>query len=448
MYSSYLIEQFYRFFQGALLFQFVFFGIIFFLTRRKDVLWYSLYLFAAIVYFFLNATGTFFNIDENLVFASAWYNWLNIPVLIVENLFYLLFIRHFFKDIVKNQQVKRVLQLTLQSIPVIFLVYIVLKLLAVNTQVIFYSVNLLSVLPAILIIKTVLRNRLPYARLVANGLLCTVAGTILTVAMIYMGNNGASFLIAASYPLLFIRLGLLGDMFFYQFALLKKWRTQEKELAIQHINTVLEIEKMKTRISAELHDDIGSTLSGISMYSHLAGQQALSGNPDATSATIGKIREASGEMLSRLKDLVWALRPGQGTLDALTGRIQDYAVFMAGSRQMQATVEIPEKGSARKISTEWRHQVFMIAKEIINNAVKYSGGRRLGIAIKIQDNDFILQIEDDGCGFDPGKVKKGNGLENMQKRAADIGGKLQLLSAPGRGTEWQLTSRITLQGID
>lgn len=443
MQGSYLIEQFYRLFQGALIFQSVFFGIIFLMTRRKDVLWYALYLLAALIYFFLNATGTFFNIDENIVFESAWYNWLNIPVLILENLFYLLFIRHFFKDIVKSTQVKRVLQFTLQSVPVIFLVYIVLKLLSVNTQIIFYCVNVLSVLPALLIISTVIRNRLPYARLVANGLVCTVAGTLLTVAMIYMGNNGAGFLLAASYPLLFIRLGLLGDMFFYQFALLKKWQAQEKALAVQQINNVLEIEKMKNRISAELHDDIGSTLSGISMYSHLAGQQALAGNTVATSATIGKIREASGEMLSRLKDLVWAFRPGQDTLDALTGRIEDYAVFMAGSRQMQAVITIPEKGTAMKISTEWRHQVFMIAKEIINNAVKYSGGKQLSIAIRLQGNDFTLYIEDDGCGFDPSEVKKGNGLVNIQKRAEGIDASLMIIPKSGKGTAWRLGSKIT-----
>ena len=136
---SYAIEQFYRLFQGALVFQGIFFGIIFFLTKRNDIMWYVLYLLAAAAYFFINASGTFFNIDENLVFESAWYNWINIPLIIAENLFYLLFIRHFFKDIISNPQVGKVLQITLQSIPLLITVFLLLKIVNANTQLILYS---------------------------------------------------------------------------------------------------------------------------------------------------------------------------------------------------------------------------------------------------------------------------------------------------------------------
>jgi signal transduction histidine kinase len=440
---NYTIEQFYRFFQGALVFQGIFFGIIFFITRRKDVLWYALYLSMAAVYFFINASGTFFNINENTVFESAWYNWVNIPVIILENLFYLHFIKSFFSDLVTSLRIKKILRLTLNAVPFLLIVFLLQKALHSNTQVIFYTVNLLSIVPAIFIIVTVLRNKLPYASLVANGLLCMTCGTLLTVIMIYLGNNGSSFLLAASYPLLFIRLGLLGDMFFYQLALLKKWQFQEKELAVQQLEKQLAVEKVRSEISKELHDDIGSTLSGIHMYSHMARHQAETGNEDSAKTAISKIQEASGEMITRLKDMVWAIQPGHDTLDVLLERIKEYAGFMAGSKQMEAVADLPATNNALKISTEWRHQVFMIAKEIINNAVKYSGGSRLGITAVVKNNDFVFQIDDNGCGFNETEVKKGNGLENMQKRADEIGAQLKLITMPGGGTTWQMQTKIT-----
>src|SRR5690606_35573841 len=151
---------FYLFFQGALFFQAAFFALIYYATRRKDVFWFSLYLFAAAAYFFINATGTFFRLDENQVFESAWYNWINIPVIIVENLFYLLFIKAFFVDIV-SRKLRMVFQIAFFSIPILFIIFLFLRLSHTGTQSIFYTVKLLSVIPALLIVITVLKDKLP-----------------------------------------------------------------------------------------------------------------------------------------------------------------------------------------------------------------------------------------------------------------------------------------------
>ena len=90
------IEIFYLLFQGALVFQVLFFGVLYFITGKKDILYYSLFLFFAAVYFFVNAPYTFFGIPEETIWASAWYDHVNTPLIIVENLFYLLFLKAFF----------------------------------------------------------------------------------------------------------------------------------------------------------------------------------------------------------------------------------------------------------------------------------------------------------------------------------------------------------------
>ncbi|MBL7722429.1 MAG: hypothetical protein JNK98_10605, partial [Chitinophagaceae bacterium] len=369
---NYSIEQFYRLFQGALVFQGIFFGGIYFMTHRKDVLFYSLYLLSAAAYFFINATGTFFNIDENHFFESRLYYWLNIPLIIAQNFFYLLFIHYFFKDIITSVQVKKILKLTLLFAPLLIVVFLLLRIMNADTQLIFYTVNLLSIPPAAIIIFHVLKNKLPYALLVTNGLICTVAGTLLTVCMIYMGNNGATFLLAASYPLFFMRLGLLGDMFFYQLALLKKWREQEKELATAELKTRLVVEEVKGRISKELHDDVGSTLSGISMYSYMAMQQAENEDNKAVSESIKIIQHSSDEMVNRLKDIVWFNKQGAGSMAATFERLKEYTAIMSRAKGIELITETDVGLTGLVLADEMTYNISLIGKEAVNNAVKYS----------------------------------------------------------------------------
>lgn len=412
------------------------------MTHRKDVLFYSLYLLSAAAYFFINATGTFFNIDENHFFESRLYYWLNIPLIIAQNVFYLLFIHYFFKDIITSVQVKKILKLTLLFAPLLIVVFLLLRIMNADTQLIFYTVNLLSIPPAAIIIFHVLKNKLPYALLVTNGLICTVAGTLLTVCMIYMGNNGATFLLAASYPLFFMRLGLLGDMFFYQLALLKKWREQEKELATAELKTRLVVEEVKGRISKELHDDIGSTLSGINMYSHLAQQHSFNGNLQATKQALRIIHEATVEVIGQLKDMVWGMEQSNGKVVAILDRISEYAHFICNSKEMEVkmiTGIIPGELETDPVTA---HHLYLIAKEAINNAVKYSSATLLTITAGYTEGLFSLAVKDNGTGFDTQEQTTGNGLRNMQKRAVEMQTKLTIESNMKKGTQVGLTIRM------
>ena len=114
------LEVFYLFFQGILTFQVLIFAVLYFVTRRKDLLYYSLFLFFGATYFFINAPYTFFGIPEDIVWNSAWYDYINTPVIIVENLFYLLFLKSFFADITRDKTVNRILHFVLWLIPFFF----------------------------------------------------------------------------------------------------------------------------------------------------------------------------------------------------------------------------------------------------------------------------------------------------------------------------------------
>ncbi len=431
--KSFTIELFYLFFQGILIFQAFVFVVIYFITHKKDILYYSLFLFAAAAYFFINAPYTFFNVPEETVWKSIWYEYVNTPVIIIENFFYLLFLRAFFADITNNKAVVRVFRHTIALMPLLLLLFILLTTFKLDKQFIFYTVKMITVFPAIVVAYTVIKQRLPFAGLVANGLLCTIVGTSVTVLMIICGNNGIDSLFTTGYPLFFIRLGLLGDMIFYLTAILKKWHCQEKQLAVEKIQSQLEVEKLRNKISGDLHDDIGSTLSGVSMYSYMASTQLLNGEHENLKTTLQTIQQSASEVVNKLGDLVWSVKPGKDTIEVLIEKIEQYARDMCRAKNIDFTASITVLTNT-SLTQEKRYHLFLCMKEAINNAVKYSEADLLELTVKEYNQLLEITIRDNGKGFDVENVKRGNGLDNMQQRVDELGAEYLLKSEPGKGT--------------
>jgi signal transduction histidine kinase len=441
--QSRTLEVFYLLFQGVLVFQVLVFGGLYFFTGKKDLLYYSLFLFFAAAYFFINAPYTFFGIPEDTVWNSAWYDFANTPVIVIENLFYLLFLQSFFTDITRDIIVKRVLRFTLWMIPFILLLFVLLTVLQMDKQFIFYTVKLMSVIPAVIVAYIVLTRRPPFAILVANGLLCTIAGTCITVFMIILRNKGVHHLFTDGYPLFFIRLGILGDMIFYLAAILKKWHFQEKQLIVEKLESQLAVEKMRNKISSELHDDFGSTLSGINMYTYMVNDLLQSGKYEQVKQSVDIIQKSADEMSHYLSDLVWAINPEQDGLQKLIERLEEYATTMGNAKHMQTRVNVPANTDKLIIPVETRRNIYLFCKEAINNAVKYSNATVLDLDIKLNNDLLEILIADNGSGFDIEKIKKGNGLVNMQKRADEIGAKLVFQSKINEGALVSLEYKFT-----
>ena len=437
------IEIFYLFFQGILTFQVLIFFVLYIMTNRKDLLYYSLFLLFAATYFFINAPNTFFGIPEDVVWNSAWYSYINTPVIIIENLFYLLFLKTFFDDITKDNLVSRVFRYTLLLIPFLFLLFILLTVLQINKQMIFYTVKLIAVIPAIVVAFVVVKKKLAYATLVVNGLLCTIAGTFITVCMIALGNYGVHHLFTDVYPLFFIRAGLLGDMIFYLVAILKKWHFQEKQLAIEKLQSQLAIEQIRNKISGELHDDFGSTLSGISMYSYMIGELIQTGKYEQAKQSAGVIQKSANDMAHNLGDLVWAINPNHDSLQKLVQRLEEYAQDMAAAKNVQLYLNIPAHSNAYTLPVESRRNVYLFCKEAINNAIKYSDCTLLQLNVIENNGTLNFIVSDNGKGFNSATVKHGNGLENMQKRAEEIGAAFLLQSEKKTGSVLSLQIKIT-----
>jgi len=200
----------------------------------------------------------------------------------------------------------------------------------------------------------------------------------------------------------------------------------------------------RLRISRELHDELGSTLSGIAMYSHLTREQIKADKPAEVEKSLNNMQQTAGTMINKLKDIVWLINPEKDSLQKLTERLEEYAEEMAMIKNIEVKINALAKRTVLNLPVESRRDIYLFCKEAINNAFKYSNANLIELDIKEHDNKKIeFLIHDNGKGFDTGTVKKGNGLQNMQQRASDINGIFLLRSAPGQGTTISLTCKIT-----
>lgn len=215
---------------------------------------------------------------------------------------------------------------------------------------------------------------------------------------------------------------------------------QKAELELQIQRNVL---NERLRISTELHDEVGATLSGIAMYSHLTKEQMRSGQTTEIERSLNIMQQSSAQMVDKLSDIVWLINPEQDSLQKLVTRLEEYARDMAAIKNMQVKISVPEKIANIDLPVESRRNIYLFCKEAINNAVKYSNASLLELTIRETEGKLEFSVRDNGKGFDAVMVRRGNGLENMQKRADEIGAKLVLQSKENEGASVSLQCKIT-----
>jgi ligand-binding sensor domain-containing protein/signal transduction histidine kinase len=186
----------------------------------------------------------------------------------------------------------------------------------------------------------------------------------------------------------------------------------------------------RIRISQDMHDDVGSSLSEIAILSELAKTK-----PDEASKHVQEISERAAEVIESLGEIVWAMNPVNDTLDNLVARIRRHAVKYMNMANVQCTFSTPDGVPAHHIAGEVRRNLFLVVKEALHNVVKHSLASRVYLNVTLADNKMTIVIEDDGRGFSvEDRLRSGNGLASMSKRMADIGGMFTLRSDPTYGT--------------
>ncbi|MEA3461471.1 MAG: two-component regulator propeller domain-containing protein, partial [Bacteroidota bacterium] len=197
---------------------------------------------------------------------------------------------------------------------------------------------------------------------------------------------------------------------------------------LYRIRRVREIERLRTRIASDLHDDVGSALTRISVHS----QQILARkDPDRIVQSTEKINELSRDTISTMSDIVWSIDARNDTLADFLGRMQDLTHNMLSEGDISVSFRQKGMDSKRPMRVEVRQNLYYIFKEAIHNIARHSGADSVEISLDNSVATFRMLISDNGSGFDPESVKGGNGLKNMKMRAARIRATLELFSTGG-----------------
>ncbi|HXR05422.1 MAG TPA: sensor histidine kinase [Verrucomicrobiae bacterium] len=198
------------------------------------------------------------------------------------------------------------------------------------------------------------------------------------------------------------------------------------------------LERERARIAQDLHDDLGSSLTRLSLLSGLI--KADKDNPEQVEAHAGKLAESADQTVRALEEIVWAVRPGSDTLQSLVEYIAHFANELFEGNTTRCRLDLPHDLPARPLPPDVRHNIFLIVKEALTNALKHAGAGEVRVLAKMSANTLEISVQDEGKGFDPASPAEGrrNGLGNMRRRAEAIGGRLELQSAPGIGTTVRL----------
>jgi ligand-binding sensor domain-containing protein/two-component sensor histidine kinase len=207
------------------------------------------------------------------------------------------------------------------------------------------------------------------------------------------------------------------------------------------INALLKQQAIRNKIAQDLHDNVGSTLSSISVYSQVAKIYHEQERQTDLQQTLEKISDTSGEMISEMNDIVWAINPRHDNMETILQRMESFARPLLAAKSI--AFHFSADPAIKQISLEMtrRKNFYLIFKEGVNNALKYSDCKNLWVHIRIWHHQLELEVKDDGAGFDIDKIRKqahqslsGNGLRNMEMRAAEMKGVWVLNSVPGQGT--------------
>jgi signal transduction histidine kinase len=201
------------------------------------------------------------------------------------------------------------------------------------------------------------------------------------------------------------------------------------------------IERERTRIAKDIHDDLGASLTRITMLSQSV-RGELEHSPAASD--LDRIYDTAREMTRAMDEIVWAVNPQHDTLDSLATYLGRFAQGFLAAAHVPCRLDVPMQLPAWPLTAEVRHNLFLAFKEALHNAVKHSSTNEVHISVRIDASAFTLCVQDKGCGFqangwqgrsiDLYRPGSGSGLVNMRQRLDEIGGRCEIESKPDEGT--------------
>jgi signal transduction histidine kinase len=238
--------------------------------------------------------------------------------------------------------------------------------------------------------------------------------------------------------------GVLAGVLGLAFAWIAQLRRRVKERTVQLERQIQErhraeqcsaLERERTRIARDIHDDLGASLTRVAVLSELV--KADRDLPEEVMSHASEIGAAAQEAVQGVDRIVWAVNPRNDNLDSLLLYISHYANEFFEPTQIACHLDMPQDLPPIPLTAEVRHNLFMLVKEALNNVLKHAAATEARVQVRLADGTLEIAVADNGRGFDPGGEAAGgqhSGLENMRQRIEAIGGSLRLEAGAGRGT--------------
>ena len=214
---------------------------------------------------------------------------------------------------------------------------------------------------------------------------------------------------------------------------------RKMKLRLERLEMLHAVEKERSRIARDIHDQLGASLTQIAIMS----ETPLAGATEPVASQFNRIANKARAVVQNLNEIVWAVNPLNDNLPKLLDYICSMSAELCESAGLRCWHEVPTGLPPRPLRVDFRHNLVLAAREAINNAIKHADASQVWVRVSVKDDRFLVEVEDNGRGFDvEHRRESGNGLKNIQIRLEQIGGRAEVTSQPGHGTK--ITFRANL----
>jgi signal transduction histidine kinase len=199
------------------------------------------------------------------------------------------------------------------------------------------------------------------------------------------------------------------------------------------IAQLMRVERIRTQIAGDLHDDIGAGLSEVAVLAEVVRQRVGSQDP-RSAALVGEVAQTARDLVESMGEIVWAIDPRRDDLGGLVARLRHFGATLAETRGIRFTIDAPGDIGGVSLAPAPRRDLYLLLKEAIHNAIRHSGGGTISVTIGLSRGTLRAEVIDDGHGFDPAARSEGHGLDSMRERAKSLGAAFELASVAGAGS--------------
>ncbi len=413
---------------GLLAMMILFTAANFFLTGKKEFLYYCIY---SLCTFFLIFFYAYFYKQPGRI-NSYFLGYFDFFFLLAGTIFYIAFTRSFLDTKRHYKSLDKLFRIEEWFLTILLLIYTILhyftdyfwleNMIEISMKFIALAIGVVYVVVAL----SKRRKLLNYLA-IGNGLL--IFFSCVSLVMILIKYPMSSVLTAA---LFYYEAGLILGLVFFLIGLVYKNRMEliekikveeamkleaKKQEFENQLNVFKAQQEERNRISADMHDDLGAGMTAIRLYSELA-KDKIKGQDIPE---INKISSSADELLNKMNAIIWSMSSSNDSLGNMVAYIRSYAIEYFDETGIRCTINLPDAIPEMEVNGEIRRNVFLVVKEALNNALKHSNATQVSITFTINEKLLQLFIQDNGKGIDMENLRQfGNGLKNMKKRMDDV----------------------------